>query len=127
VLAAERGSVGRSYILGGENLSLQQILGGLAEVTGLPAPTHRVPNGLALAAAQVSELIEGRLLRRAPSVPLEAAKMSTTQMSFDDSRARTEIGYASRTALDALEHAARWFAEGGYVRPERLARFSWRS
>jgi dihydroflavonol-4-reductase len=127
VLAAERGSIGRSYILGGENLSLQQILGGLAEVTGLPAPTHRVPNALALAAAQVSELVEGRLLRRAPSVPLEAAKMSTTQMSFDDSRARTEIGYTSRTALDALEHAARWFAEGGYVRPERLARFSWRS
>jgi dihydroflavonol-4-reductase len=125
VLAAERGAIGRSYILGGENLSLQQILGGLAAVTGLPAPTRRVPSGLALAAAQVSELIEGRLLRRAPSIPLEAAKMSTTQMSFDDARARTELGYTSRPALDALEHAARWFAESGAVRPERLARFTW--
>ncbi len=125
VLAAERGSVGRSYILGGENLSLQQVLGGLAAVTGLRAPTRQVPNSLALAAAQVSELIEGRLLRRAPSIPLEAAKMSTTQMSFDDTRARTEIGYTSRTALEALEHAARWFAQSGAVRPERLARFTW--
>jgi dihydroflavonol-4-reductase len=125
VLAAERGSVGRSYILGGENLSLHQVLGGLAAVTGLPAPTRQVPSGLALAAAHVSELIEGRLLRRAPSVPLEAAKMSTTQMSFDDSRARSEIGYTSRPALDALERAARWFAENGSVRSERLARFTW--
>jgi dihydroflavonol-4-reductase len=125
VLAAERGAIGRSYILGGENLSLQQILGYLAAVTGLPAPTRRVPSGLALAAAQVSELIEGRLLRRAPSIPLEAAKMSTTQMSFDDARARTELGYTSRPALDALEHAARWFAESGAVRSERLARFTW--
>jgi dihydroflavonol-4-reductase len=125
VLAAERGAVGRSYILGGENLSLQQILGGLAAVTGLPAPTHRVPSVLALAAAQVSELVEGRLLRRAPTIPLEAAKMSTTQMSFDDTRARREIGYTSRTALQALEHAARWFAQSGAVHPERLARFAW--
>jgi hypothetical protein len=51
--------------------------------------------------------------------------MSTTQMSFDDSRARSEIGYTSRPALDALERAARWFAENGSVRSERLARFTW--
>jgi len=125
VLAAERGGPGRSYILGGENLSLQEVLATLGAATGLPAPTRRVPSGLALAVARTSELVEGRLLHRAPSIPLEAAKMSTTQMSFDDTRARTEIGYTSRTALGALEHAARWFAQNGYVRPERLARFTW--
>ena len=126
VLAAERGRVGRSYILGGENLSFQQVLATLAAATGLPAPTRRFPSELALAAAWVSEVVEGRLLHRRPSVPLEGAKMSTTHMSFDDTRARTELGYGSRPAAEALARAAHWFAESGYVRPERLSRFEWK-
>ena len=96
VLALEKGRTGRSYILGGENLTLQQVLAELAVLTGLPAPYGKVPKSLALAVAAVSELVEGRLLRRHPSVPLEAARMSTSQMSFDISRARQELGYAPR-------------------------------
>ena len=127
LLAAERGSIGRSYILGGENLSLQQILASLADTTGLSAPTRRVPSSLAVLAATVSDVIEGRLLHREPTIPLEAARMSTTQMSFDDSRARRELGYESRPAAAALARAARWFADAGYVRPDRLPRFRWSS
>jgi len=125
VLAAERGGQGRSYILGGTNLELRDVLGTLAAVTGLPAPTRRFPSGLALAAGHVSGLIEGRLLHREPSVPLEGAKMSTTHMSFDDSRARAELGYTSRPAAEALERAARWFVASGAVRTERVARCTW--
>ncbi len=124
ILAAERGANGRSYILGGENLLLREVLGTLARVAGLPAPTRQFPNSLALGAAHVAELV-GRLLHREPLIPLEAAKMSTTHMSFDDTRARTELGYRSRPPAEALARAARWFVEAGYVRPERLALFSW--
>ena len=127
LLAAERGSIGRSYILGGENLSLQQILASLAGNTGLSAPTRRVPNSLAVLAATISDVVEGRFLHREPSIPLEAAKMSTTQMSFDDSRARGELGYRSRPAGEALARAAHWFAEAGYVRNDRLDQFRWRT
>lgn len=127
LLAAERGAIGRSYILGGENLSLQQILASLAGTTGLSAPTRRVPNSLAVLAATVSDVVEGRFLHREPSIPLEAAKMSTTQMSFDDSRARGELGYRSRPAGEALARAAHWFAEAGYVRNDRLDQFRWRT
>jgi dihydroflavonol-4-reductase len=125
VLAAERGAVGRSYILGGENLTLQQILATLAGVTGLPAPTRQVPSALALAAAWTSDVVQGRLLHREPTIPLEGAKMSTTHMSFDDTRARQELGYVSRPAREALARAAHWFADSGYVRPDRLERFRW--
>ena len=125
LLAAERGSIGRSYILGGENLSLRQILASLAITTGLSAPTRRVPSSLAVMAATVSDVIEGRLLHREPSIPLEAARMSTTQMSFDDARARGELGYESRPASAALARAAHWFADAGYVRPDRLRQFHW--
>jgi dihydroflavonol-4-reductase len=122
LLAAEKGAQGRSYILGGENLALAGVLRELAELTGLPRPRVRVPHALALAAARVSETIEGRLLRRAPRVPLEAVRMSTTRMAFDDSRARRELGYTSRPAAQALADSARWFLDNGYVKPARAAR-----
>ncbi len=125
LLAADRGRVGRSYILGGENLALRDVLANLAAVTGLPAPTRRFPAALALAAGHVSGFVEGRLLHREPSVPLEGAKMSTTHMSFDDTRARVELGYTSRPASAALERAARWFVDEGRVRAERVARCTW--
>jgi dihydroflavonol-4-reductase len=127
LLALEKGRTGRSYILGGENLTLQQVLAELAALTGLPAPYGKVPKSLALAVAAVSELVEGRLLRRHPSVPLEAARMSTSQMSFDISRARDELGYAPRPAVEALEASARWFAASGMVSQGRLNRIRWSS
>ncbi len=127
VLALEKGRTGRSYILGGENLTLQQLLGELATITGLPAPYGKVPKSLALAVAAVSELVEGRILHRHPSVPLEAARMSTSQMSFDIGRARQELGYAPRPAVEALEASARWFAATGMVRAARLSRIRWSS
>lgn len=119
LLALERGRVGRSYILGGENVPMRELLGVLAAVTGLPAVTRRFPRALALAAGAMSEALEGRLLRRHPAVPLEAARMSTTTMIFDDSRARRELGYTSRPATAAVEDSARWFLEHGYVTEAR--------
>jgi dihydroflavonol-4-reductase len=122
LLVAAKGAPGRSYIVGGENLSLGDVLGLLADITGLPRPRLRVPHGLAFAAARVSETVEGRLLRRPPSVPLEAVRMSTTRMAFDDSRARSELGYTSRPAAAALTDAARWYLDNGYVKASRAAR-----
>jgi dihydroflavonol-4-reductase len=123
--ALERGRTGRSYILGGENLSMRSILQTLASCTGLPMPRRAVPRGLALAAGVASDLIEGRVLRRQPHVPLEAARMSTTRMIFSDERARAEIGYTSRPAAEAIEESARWFTDQGYVSPERRAAIRW--
>jgi dihydroflavonol-4-reductase len=124
VAALERGSNGRSYILGGENLSMQSILEMLAACTDLAAPTRRVPKAIALVAGVASQIVEGRILRREPNVSIEAARMSTTHMRFDDSRARSEIGYTSRPARDAIEDSARWFVENGYVSAQRRARIT---
>ena len=126
VAVLELGRQGRSYILGGENLSFKEILGILADETGLPRPIIRVPAGLALGAAHVSELVEGRIAHRRPSVPLEGAKMATTQMIFSDERARSELGFRSRPARDALTRSARWFADNGFVSEKRLARIHWK-
>jgi len=123
--ALEHGRTGRSYILGGENMSMREILQALADCSGLPMPRFHVPSALVVPAGIASGLIEGRLLRREPHVPLEAARMSTTKMIFNDDRARAEIGHKSRPARLAIEDSARWFADNGYVTQRRLSEIRW--
>jgi len=123
--ALERGGTGRSYILGGENLPMQAILQTLADYSGLPMPRLQIPPALAVTAGAASSLIQGRLLRREPRVPLDAARMSTTKMIFSDQRARTEIGHTSRPAREAIRESARWFADNGYVTARRRTAIRW--
>jgi ornithine--oxo-acid transaminase len=126
VAALEHGRTGRSYILGGENLSMREILQALADCCGLPMPRLEVPRSLVVTAGVASTLIEGRLLRREPRVPLEGARMATTKMIFNDDRARAEIGHKSRPARLAIEDSARWFTDNGYVSANRLSTIRWR-
>lgn len=125
--ALERGDQGRSYICGGENLRMRDLLAHLAAVTSLPPATVSFPAALPRIASHVSEFVEGTLLRRPPRVAREAALMSETAMIFDDGRARAELGYRSRPAVCALHDSARWFVDHGYVRAERVAKISWRA
>jgi dihydroflavonol-4-reductase len=124
VLALERGAVGRSYIAGGDNLTMRELLTELADCTGLAPPTRRIPQAFGIGAGLVSHLFQGTVLKREPSVPWEAARMAATPMVFDDSRARHELGYTSRPAREAIESSARWYLQNGYVRPSRYARMS---
>jgi ornithine--oxo-acid transaminase len=123
--ALEHGRRGRSYILGGENLSIRAVLRTLADYTGLPMPRLQLPMSLAIATGAASQLVEGQLLRRDPSVPLAGARMAATRMIFSDDRARAEIGHKSRPARLAIEESARWFAANGYVSASRLAAINW--
>jgi dihydroflavonol-4-reductase len=125
VAALEHGRTGRSYILGGENLSMREILQALADCSGLPMPRYEVPRSLVVTAGIASSLIEGRILQREPRVPLEGARMATTRMIFNDDRARAEIGHKSRPARLAIEDSARWFTDNDYVSAERLAAIRW--
>jgi dihydroflavonol-4-reductase len=127
VLALENGQQGQSYICGGENITMAQLLATLSRVTGLPGSERRFPSVFPLIAGHLSSFIEGDLLRREPRVPLEAAQMASTTMTFDDEKARREIGYTSRPAADALYESARWFVEHGYVDDDRVKLISWHS
>jgi ornithine--oxo-acid transaminase len=125
VAALEHGRKGRSYILGGENMSMREILQALADCSGLRMPRFEVPRSLVVTAGIASSVIEGRMLRREPHVPLEGARMATTRMIFSDDRARAEIGHKSRPARLAIEDSARWFTDNGYVSADRLAAIRW--
>ena len=121
VLALEGGRQGASYVLGGENLTMKAMLATLASLTGLRAPTRRVPTTISVLAARASDAVEGRLLHREPHVPLEGALMSATQMRYDDGRARRELSYTSRPSRDALADAVRFFLATDRVDARRRA------
>ncbi len=127
ILAAEQGAVGESYILGGENLALRDLLGLLAACTGLPAPRRKLPRAALLPLGYVAGALEGRVARRDPTVTATSARVALSRRPVDDGRARRELGYRSRPAAEALERAARWFFAHGYVRPERIEAFHWSS
>ncbi|HEU5367298.1 MAG TPA: hopanoid-associated sugar epimerase [Ktedonobacterales bacterium] len=115
VLALEQGRVGECYILGNRNLSLQEILHMLAKLTDRAPPRFKVPRWLAYAAAYVDELIEGRLLRRAPGIPVNGVRMSARCMYFDASKAVSELGLPQTPIEDALARAIAWFRAEGYA------------
>ena len=120
LLAAERGTVGERYILGGENLSLKQVLDILAAISGRPAPRVRLPHALALAAGYADAAVS-HLLRREPRIPLEGVRMARHSMFVDSGKARRELGFAPGPVAAALERAVRWYQANGYAGVGRLS------
>lgn len=115
ILALEKGRVGQRYILGNQNVTLRQMLVALESMAGRKAPRLRVPWAVALAAAWVTYLVEGRLLRRQPSVPLEGVYHARRPVYVDCTKAVRELGFPQSPVEGALEKAVRWFRDHGYV------------
>ena len=116
LLAFEKAEPGERYILGGENLTLKQILDKLAGITGLPSPTVKVPHGVALGFAAFDQLFTGLIRRKEPRATVEAVRMGRKKMFASSTKAERELGYRSLPVEDALRRACAWFAHHGYVR-----------
>ncbi len=114
LLALEKGKSGDRYILGHQNLSLQQILHQLSDLTGLPAPQNTIPAWIPLTAAWVDEYLLTRL-GKAPSVPLDGVRMAQQKMYYDASKAVRELGLPQTPISVALKEAIDWFIQHGYV------------
>lgn len=115
VLALEKGRIGERYLLGNRNLSLQQVLTLLSDITGLPAPRWRMPHGLALALGFTSQFIADRLTHRPPRVPLAAVKVARHCRHFDCTKAVRELGLPQSPIEPALQRAVEWFRGNGYA------------
>jgi dihydroflavonol-4-reductase len=112
--AAERGAIGRRYILGCENVSLARIGTMLADITGVPPPRWRVPYPVAWGGALCIEAM-ARLTRAAPRVSLTAVRMARKRMYFSAARAVRELGLPQTDVREALRDAVEWFARHGYA------------
>lgn len=114
ILAARHGRIGEKYILGNENLTLQDIFALLEKISGLPAPRIRLPYTPILLAAYLNEGIS-RITGREPLIPLAGVQMAGKHMFFDSSKAIRELGLPQQPVRVALEKAVAWFKTHGYV------------
>jgi dihydroflavonol-4-reductase len=114
VAALECGRPGERYVIGGENLRMDEIWSLLAEITGRPMPAWRAPYALALAGGYFDEL-RCRITGGTPEIPLEGVRLARQRMYADSSKARRELGYKSTSVRAALERAVSWFRDHGYL------------
>ena len=115
LLAFEKGEIGRNYILGGENVSLKQMLHEIAALSKRRAPRIKLSRAPLYPLAYAAEGI-ARLTRREPFLTVDALKMSAHHMFFSSARAQNELGYSARPFRGALCDAIAWFSEAGMIR-----------
>lgn len=116
LLAYDKGRVGERYILGGENMTLGEIVTLIARMTGHRPPLMKVPTGAIMPIAYLSELWCRLTGGDEPLVAPDSVRMAKKKMFFKWDKAARELGYAPRPAEQALADAARWFRDNGYVR-----------
>ena len=115
ISAMEKGKSGERYILGGENLTLKQILDKLGAISGLPSPNIKLPYFVAFAAGFFDENVSGRLLGREPRATVETVRMGKKKMWASSAKAERELGWKILPADDALRRAVEWFRSNAYA------------
>ena len=115
VVALERGTPGERYILGGENLTLKQILDRMSAITGLPSPKRKVPHAVAMTFALFDETITGKLRGKEPRATVEAVRMGKKMMFASSAKAERELGFQILPIYPALRAAIDWFIAHGYA------------
>jgi dihydroflavonol-4-reductase len=115
VAALEKGKSGERYILGGENLTLKQILDKLAAITGLPSPSIKVPYVVALATGVLDQVFTGYIRNREPRATIDAVRMGRKKMFVSSGKAERDLGWKTVPVDNALRRAVEWFQANGYA------------
>ena len=113
--ALQAGRPGERYILGGENLTLKQLLDKMSAITGLPSPTMRVPHAVAMIFALCDQTVTGKLRGREPRATVEAVRMGKKKMFVSSAKAERELGFRVVPVYAALRAAIAWFRAHGYA------------
>lgn len=115
IAAFQRGKSGERYVLGGENLTLKEILDKLAAITGLPSPSIRVPYFMALATGVIDEIVTGRIRGREPRATIDAVRMGRKKMFVTSAKAERDLGWKMVSVDNALQRAVEWFRANSYA------------
>ena len=115
ILAAERGRIGERYILGGQDLTIREMLAAIARISGRKAPTIRLPVAPLFPLAFANEQW-ARLSGREPFLTMDSLRMSRHLMYYSSAKATRELGYAALPYVEALADAIGWFRQQGMVR-----------
>ncbi|MEI7790876.1 MAG: hopanoid-associated sugar epimerase [Alphaproteobacteria bacterium] len=114
LLALDKGKIGENYILGGEDVALQTMLGDIAFLSGRKAPTIKIPRAPLFPLAWAAEAV-ARVTGKEPFLTADALRMSRYRMFFSSEKARRDLGYTARPYREGLKDALSWFRENGYL------------
>ena len=114
ILAAIKGTIGERYILGNQNMSLLELFENLQELSGRKRPRLRIPSWIAMGVGQVDDLLENKILRREPKIPLEGIKMAQICTYVSSQKAVDQLGFPQSPVNEALNQAIQWFRDKGY-------------
>ncbi len=115
MLAMDNGSIGERYILGGDNVTFEEMFGILSDYTGLARPGMNVPRGIVMLSGVLLELA-ARFGGADPAVTRRLARDYAFGYAWVSSeKAEAQLGYEHRPAKVALERSVSWFLEKGYV------------
>jgi dihydroflavonol-4-reductase len=115
VAALSKGTSGNRYILGGENLTLKQILDKMSAITGIPSPKVKIPFAVAATYAFFEEWITGRIRGKEPRATLEEIRMGRKKMYASSAHAQQELGFRIMPVYPAMRAAIEWFRAHGYA------------
>lgn len=113
--AMEKGRIGERYILGNRNLMLREVFALLSRLTGVPAPTIKLPRLAILPLAYANQWLSDYVTHRPPRIPLEGVKMARYVMHYDCSKAIRELALPQTPVEVALEKAVCWFRDHKYA------------
>ena len=120
VAALTVGKPGKRYILGGENLTLKQILDKMSAITGIPSPTVKIPLAVAATYAFFEEWITGRIRGKEPRATLEEVRMGRKKMFASSAHAQQELEFRIVPVYPAMRAAIEWFRSNGYAPQGRV-------
>jgi dihydroflavonol-4-reductase len=115
VAAMQHGRIGERYILGGENMTLAEMLARIARLVGRGPPRIRLPRHLIYPLAYAAEAA-ARITDREPFVTLDGLRMAKVRMFFTSGKAERELGYKARSVDAAISDAVQWFLQAGYIK-----------
>jgi dihydroflavonol-4-reductase len=115
LLAFEKGEVGERYVLGGEDLTLSEILAEIAVLCGRRPPRVRIPHDALLPVAHAAEAWSRMTGKGEPFVTVDGLRMAKKKMFFSSAKAAKVLGYKARPAQEALADAVQWFRDSGYT------------
>ena len=114
-LALEKGVEGEKYILGGQNLTLLEILTIIAELSGRKPPTLQLPHDLILPVAYIAEIWAKYISGKEPFANVDSVNMSRKPMYYSSKKAINKLGYKARPVKEAFVDSINWFKEHGYI------------
>lgn len=115
ILALEKGKTGKKYILGNKNLTLKQIFETLTILTGLKTPDIQIPLWVAKTFGSIDEFFSGKIMKKKPSIPLDAVRSAYKFRFFNCEKTIEELGLPQSPVEDAFKKAVNWFVKYGYV------------